>query len=84
EISFTPNPGYTLDPTPVNYTINDNDGNTSNEATITIDYTPVTSDDLSTGNTTNTAVTVNILANDTTGDTVDVTTVQIVGTASPG
>ncbi len=83
-ISFTPNPNYTLDPTPVNYTIKDNDGNISNEATVTIDYAPITSDDLSTGNTTNTAVTVDVLANDTTGDTVDVTTVQIVGTASPG
>ncbi|MBP2833997.1 DUF11 domain-containing protein, partial [Aquimarina sp. U1-2] len=84
EISFTPNPGYTLDPTPVNYTINDNDGNTSNEATVTIDYSPVATDDVSTGNTPITAVTVDVVANDTTGDTVDVSTVQIVGTAAAG
>jgi large repetitive protein len=56
----------------------------SNQATITIDYVPVATDDTSAGNTTGTPVTVPVLDNDTTGDTVDPATVQIVGTANPG
>jgi hypothetical protein len=44
----------------------------------------VATDDTSTGNTTGTPVTVPVLDNDTTGDTVDPATVQIVGTANPG
>ncbi|WP_452222679.1 Ig-like domain-containing protein, partial [Lacinutrix chionoecetis] len=57
EVTFTPEPGFTGDPTPVNYTIDDNDGNTSNEATITLDFDaqpPVTQDDDITGLPTNT------------------------------
>ncbi len=83
-VTFTPEAGFTDDPTPIVYVVADNDGNVSNQATITIDYLPVASDDSSTGNTTNTAVTVDVLGNDTTGDTADPTTVQIVGTTNPG
>ncbi|MBK8492586.1 MAG: tandem-95 repeat protein [Saprospirales bacterium] len=83
-VTFTPDPGFNDDPTPITYTIDDNDGNTSNTATIVVDYVPVATDDVSTGNTTNTPVTVDVLANDLTGDIVDPTTVQIVGTANPG
>ena len=45
---------------------------------------PVATDDSSLGNVTNTPVTVDVLANDTTGDAVDPTSVQIVGTTNPG
>ncbi|MBK8492593.1 MAG: hypothetical protein IPL49_17310 [Saprospirales bacterium] len=83
-VTFTPDPGFNDDPTPITYTIEDNDGNTSNTATIVVDYVPVATDDVSTGNVTNTPVTVDVLANDLTGDVVDPTTVQIVGTANPG
>ncbi|MBK8492588.1 MAG: hypothetical protein IPL49_17285 [Saprospirales bacterium] len=83
-VTFTPELGFNDDPTPITYTIEDNDGNTSNVATIVVDYVPVATDDVSTGNVTNTPVTVDVLANDLTGDIVDPTTVQIVGTANPG
>ena len=59
-------------------------GLVSNTATITIDYVPVATDDSSTGNTTGTPAVVDVLANDTTGDIVDPTSVQIVGTTNPG
>ncbi|MGB8814062.1 MAG: hypothetical protein WCC57_12870, partial [Paracoccaceae bacterium] len=37
-ITFTPQNGYTGDPTPIRYTVADNDGNPSNPATVTVDY----------------------------------------------
>lgn len=37
-VTFTPQAGFTGDPTPIKYTVTDNAGLTSNEATITIDY----------------------------------------------
>ncbi|WP_265090120.1 Ig-like domain-containing protein [Psychrobacter fjordensis] len=37
-ITFTPEAGFTGDPTPISYTVDDNTGETSNEATVTIDY----------------------------------------------
>ncbi len=83
-VTFTPALGFTDDPTPIDYTVADNDGNISNQATVTVDYVPVATDDSSTGNTTTTPVTVDVLGNDTTGDTVDAGTVQIVGTLNPG
>lgn len=77
-VTFTPEAGYTIDPPVINYTIKDNQGNSSNVATITIDYAPITSPDLSIGNPINTPVVVNVTANDTTGDLVDPTTVSLV------
>ncbi|MBP2834333.1 hypothetical protein J8281_19300, partial [Aquimarina sp. U1-2] len=44
---------FTGDPTPIQYTVADNDGNRSNQATITLDYSaqpPVAQDDLSSAN----------------------------------
>ncbi|KGO06616.1 VCBS domain-containing protein, partial [Dokdonia donghaensis] len=85
EISFAPEAGFNDDPTsPASYTIDDNDGNPSNAATVTIDYVPVATLDESTGNDTGVPVVVDVLANDVDGDVVDPTTVQIVGTANPG
>ena len=57
-VTFTPEVGFNDDPTPITYTIEDNDGNESNEAMIVVDYVPVASDDVSSGNMTNTNVTV--------------------------
>ncbi|MFT4532667.1 MAG: CshA-type fibril repeat protein [Saprospiraceae bacterium] len=77
-VTFAPEAGFTLDPTTITYTINDNDGNTSNSADIVVDYVPVATNDLSSGNITNTNVTVDILENDTDGDTAEPTTVFLV------
>jgi hypothetical protein len=67
EVIFTPESGYFLDPTPITYTIADDQGNLSNVATITVDYVPVASDDVSTGNPIGQPVIIDVLANDTTG-----------------
>jgi uncharacterized repeat protein (TIGR01451 family) len=83
-VTFTPQPGFSHDPTPITYVVQDAGGRTSNPATITIDYVPVASNDSASGNTTGTAVTVPVLANDTGGDTPVPATVQIVGTPAPG
>ncbi|WP_396597936.1 gliding motility-associated C-terminal domain-containing protein [Dokdonia sp. R86516] len=85
EISFAPLTGFNDDPTsPASYTIDDNDGNPSNAATVTIDYVPVATLDESAGNDSGLPVVVDVLANDVDGDIVDPTTVQIVGTSNPG
>lgn len=78
DVTFTPEAGYTIDPPVITYTIKDNQGNSSNVATIAIDYAPITSSDLSIGNPINTTVVVDVTANDTTGDLVDSTTVSLV------
>ena len=83
-VTFTPQPGFTHDPTPIAYTVQDATGKTSNQATISIDYLPDATDDKSIGNKAGTAVTVDVLANDTTGDLTIPTTVQIVGTPGAG
>ncbi|PWQ95060.1 beta strand repeat-containing protein [Leucothrix arctica] len=46
-VTFTPNATLAGNPTPIAYTVNDNDGNTSNEATLTVTYgtAPVAVDD---------------------------------------
>ncbi len=90
-VTFTPDPLYTLDPPVIEYTIEDDEGNVSNEATITFDYEPIATDDVSDngglGHPINTAVPVDVLGDpttgDTTGDLVDPTTVSLVdpGTA---
>jgi CshA-type fibril repeat protein len=79
KITFTPEEGFTLDPTPIEYTVRDDLGNISNSAKVTIDYVPVATNDTSTGNTPGTAVKLDVTANDTDGDTVVPATVQIVG-----
>ena len=38
QVRFTPEVGYYGDPTPIDYTVDDNNGNTSNIATITVTY----------------------------------------------
>lgn len=38
-VTFTPATGFAGDPTPVSYTVDDEDGDTSNEATVTVTYT---------------------------------------------
>ncbi|MCL7765536.1 hypothetical protein MPF19_19150, partial [Polaribacter sp. Z014] len=69
-ITFTPLPGFTDDPTDITYNVEDNDGNVSNDATVTIDYVPVAEDNTSAGNTVGSPAIFNIVLDDTNGDTV--------------
>ena len=77
EVTFSPEAGFTIDPTPITYVVKDGSGNTSNVATITADYLPIASDDLSDNNNAG-SVEVDVLANDLDGDYVDPTTVSLV------
>ncbi|MCG8798993.1 gliding motility-associated C-terminal domain-containing protein, partial [Tenacibaculum finnmarkense] len=70
-ITFKPDAGFTSDPTPVTYNVEDNDGNVSNDATITLNFTPqapVADNDTSTGNTPGDDVTIDVLDNDKLSD----------------
>ena len=60
-ITFTPLMGFTGDPTPITYTVDDVQGHTSNAAMVTVTYTepPVATDDAALGNPVGSAVTVN-------------------------
>ncbi|WP_157766126.1 T9SS type B sorting domain-containing protein, partial [Aquimarina aggregata] len=63
--------GFTGNPTDITYTVDDNDGNTSNIATVSVGYTPtppVANDNSSSGNPTNNSVTLNIINNDVLAD----------------
>ncbi len=66
-VTFTPETGFTGDPTPITYTVEEDQGNISNPATIEADYpqTPTdVSDDSATGEV-GTPTTINVLENDT-------------------
>jgi CshA-type fibril repeat protein len=88
EITFTPEAGFTGTPTPIAYTMDDDQGNTSNPAIVMITYTenPLARDDMSLGNAIGAAVTVDVLANDVAAPnrTLVPASVQITGTANPG
>lgn len=65
-ITFTPESGFTNDPTPIKYTVSDEAGNVSNEATESIDYpqtVPTANDDNVTGELSK-VTTIDILVND--------------------
>ena len=83
-ITFTPDPGFTLDPTPVQYSGSDAQGNVSNPANVGVDYAPVGRSDVISGVTPGDPVVIDVLSNDTLGDAVDPTSFQFVGTANPG
>jgi CshA-type fibril repeat protein len=74
-ITFTPEPGFTGNPTAVEYTADDGHGNETT-STITVAYTPAAADDVSTGNTLGDAVTVEVTGNDSAN--LDPTTVRLV------
>jgi CshA-type fibril repeat protein len=84
EIMFTPAPGFTDDPTPITYTVEDTEGNITNEATVTLDYLPQASDDEDLDNSIGDTVAVSVLGNDNNGDSINPATIQIVGTMNPG
>ncbi len=87
EITFTPLAGFTADPTPISYTVNDKTGLTSNAATITVNYPqtpPTTVADSKTG-INGQPVIIDVVFNDTDPENdIDPTTVKIVGTANAG
>ena len=83
-VIYLPAIGNHNDPVPIEYTVKDALGLVSNEASVKIDYHPIASDDLSSCNVPGSSVTIDVLENDTNGDIVDPTTVQIVGTTNPG
>ncbi len=67
DITFTPEPGFLADPTPIAYRVSDINGLVSNVATITIDYpqtAPVAVDDQLLDQMLGSAVTLTALAND--------------------
>ena len=74
-LTFTPQPGFEGDPTPVDYEVTDTTGDTV-PATVTVTYVPAAVDDTDAGNTIGDPVTVDVLANDT-GD-FDATSVRIL------
>ncbi len=88
DITFTPEPNFLSDPTPISYTVADNTGAVSNPAAVTIDYdssAPLVSNDVSEGNVPGDVVTLNVLANDSiTSGPIDPASVQLVGTSAPG
>ncbi|GAA0871816.1 hypothetical protein GCM10009117_09620 [Gangjinia marincola] len=98
ETTFTPEAGYEGDPTPITYNVSDEAGNTSNQATVTIDYNndgggandPIAVDDTVTNQTVGDDVVVNVLANDSDPDgdlaenTVNITTAGATDTDSDG
>ena len=82
DVVFTPEAGFLLDPTPVNYTIADTTGLVSNEATITVDYpqtAPLAVDDEMLDQPLSEPVTVAVLANDSDPEAnLDPTTVMLI------
>ncbi|MGP9493181.1 Calx-beta domain-containing protein, partial [Psychrobacter sp. AOP7-B1-24] len=85
EVSFTPETGFTADPTPVSYVVSDINGLQSNQATITIDYpqnAPVAEDDTALGET-GQPVTIDVVANDSDAENdLDPTTVGLIDPVS--
>ena len=84
DITFTPEAGFTGPPTPITYTVNDIAGNTSSAATVTLTdmAPPVAVDD--TGIFDGAPVTVAVDANDGNGEPLDLTSVNITGSAGAG
>ena len=82
DITFTPEDGFVGDPTPISYTVSDTTGNTSEPASVTVDYPqdpPVATDDTATAPSTGTPVTISVLDNDTDpNNNIDPTSVTLV------
>ncbi|WKW45969.1 Ig-like domain-containing protein [Myroides sp. JBRI-B21084] len=81
-VTFTPASGFTGTPTPITYTVEDAEGSESNAATITLDVLPIATNDAMCYTVGTSSVQVNVLTNDTTGDTIVPTRVSLVASAS--
>jgi CshA-type fibril repeat protein len=86
-VTFTPEAGFTNDPSVIEYIVYDDGGLASNVATVTIDYpqtAPVANDDDANG-TSGAATTINVLNNDTDAENdINASSLQITGTTNPG
>ena len=80
-ITFTPQPGFRQDPTPIAYTVEDDDGNVSLPAQVTITYLPVpmSSPDQSLNNPLGSTVRLSVFENDPSAEDLDLTTLSIIG-----
>ncbi|MBO3103949.1 Ig-like domain-containing protein [Cellulomonas fengjieae] len=76
KVTFTPEAGYTGNPTPVDYEVRDTTGDGA-AATITVTYLPEADPDVKAGNVLGSTVTVDVLGNDT--GRFDRTSVRLVG-----
>lgn len=86
-ITFSPLLGFTGDPTPITYTVKDEDDNTSNIATVTVTYgeAPVAADDTKENLVIGSPTTIDLVSNDGDPDgSIDLDSVQLVGTTNPG
>ena len=82
-ITFTPEPGFTGNPTQISYTVNTTTGTTLPPAKVTVTYlAPLVPD--ATTLPAGTSATLNVLANDGNSGLLDPATVQIAGTSNPG
>src|SRR5690606_32252424 len=81
DVTFTPEDDFEGNPTPVDYVIEDPSG-TEVTAKVTVAYLPVAVDDEDLNNVFGEPVTVQIIGNDS--EDLDLTSVQLVGTANPG
>ena len=83
EITFTPEDGFTGDPTPITYVVSDTTGNISEPVSVHVNYpqtAPVAVDDNLTAPITGQAITFNILNNDTdTENDINTTSVKLLG-----
>jgi Peptidase family C25/Surface adhesin CshA repetitive domain/Secretion system C-terminal sorting domain/CARDB len=78
KVTFTPALGFYADPTPIKYTVQDAQGNVSNEASIILDALPLAKNDIS-GYNKGDLISMNVLINDTQGDILDLSTFKFVG-----
>jgi CshA-type fibril repeat protein len=83
EITFTPEDGFTGDPTPITYVVSDSTGNISEPVSVNVDYpqtAPVAVDDNKTSSTVGDPISLNVLENDTDSENdINISSVSIIG-----
>lgn len=80
-VRFTPNSGFTKDPTSISYSVTHLDGEPKgSSSTISVDYLPIATAD-SLNNVPLGPITIDVLANDTTGDVIVPATLRFQGLA---
>ncbi|MFN8430234.1 MAG: hypothetical protein U0V04_09660 [Spirosomataceae bacterium] len=87
EVTFTPQAGYTTDPTDISYVLTELLTGLSDTAAIHVEYTeipPVAVNDNSTGNVPGAAVTINVLSNDDLSDGSNTTPATVSVDLDPG
>ncbi|MGL4632358.1 MAG: C25 family cysteine peptidase [Leadbetterella sp.] len=82
-VSFVPNASFSKDPTPVGYTLRDDDGNLCNLASVELDKFPIAKNDFI-GYKNSGVNTLKVFENDDLGDLVDSLSVAFVGNPNQG